>query len=54
MHMTREQMLNFLTTARPEVSKDFWETFDDVNLMTQVKLVRRSIEQQASDALAMS
>ena len=54
MKQTRKQMLNFLTTARPDVSPDFWKAFDDENLRVQVKLVKKSIEQQSADQLALS
>jgi hypothetical protein len=53
MKQTRAQMLNFLLTARPDVSRDFWETFDNANLALQVQCVLRQIEQQTADQVAM-
>lgn len=53
MKQTRTQMLNFLSVARPDVNRDFWETFDDANLALQVQCVLRQIEQQTADQVAM-
>lgn len=49
---TRADMIEVLTTMRPDTSRVFWETFDDDMLAMQVKLVRRQYEQQTADMLA--
>lgn len=47
--MTRETMINILSKARPDISKDFWEGWEDDELANQVNLVKLWMKQHASE-----
>lgn len=48
--MSRETMIKILGKARPDIPSDFWKTWTDDELMSQVDLVKLWMTQHAREA----
>lgn len=48
--MTRQDMINILSKARPDVPKTFWSGWADDDIRLQVELVKNWMKQHAYEA----
>ncbi|WP_179395018.1 hypothetical protein [Lacticaseibacillus absianus] len=51
---TRQEMIDYLRTNRPDVPASNWAFYEDQELAQQVELMKRWVVQHTSDELAMA